>query len=460
MSESTNSGSRKPRLALMGEFSAGKSTLSNLLMGARPLPEKVTATRLPPVRISHGIEAPYYEDLDGVTHPISLETIEDVPFEDTRLIHIFMESEILEVCDLIDMPGISDPNMSSEVWERAIHLADGVLWCTHATQAWRQSESAVWETLPAMLRPNSLLLITRFDKIINEKDRGRVIKRVTRETEGLFAQVIPVSLLRALEADGDEQKWINSGAEALYGALGSVIDNISSGKLADDESYAVAPPSEAYQTMPEPTPEPEPEPAEETLEDLDAIFGEADEGHQEAEVVDASAAPDKHLEDPAADVVVEPTEAAPSDWPELRPDAQPEMAPVMDDDIDPLFAPVSSDLAAEGFELIEDTAEAPIVEDAPVDDQTATPDPAFELADPEPEVEDTASADETSVPNGAVMPKTVEARGPKTPRPPRPDAKVIRKPDAAAKDEAGSPSLQADLAALRAQLLQPNSKSS
>jgi len=36
---------RRPRIALMGEFSAGKSTLSNLLLGARPLPEKVTHFR-------------------------------------------------------------------------------------------------------------------------------------------------------------------------------------------------------------------------------------------------------------------------------------------------------------------------------------------------------------------------------------------------------------------------------
>ena len=29
---------QQPRLVLMGEFSAGKSTLSNMLLGSRPLP--------------------------------------------------------------------------------------------------------------------------------------------------------------------------------------------------------------------------------------------------------------------------------------------------------------------------------------------------------------------------------------------------------------------------------------
>ena len=40
---------RKPVIALMGEFSAGKSTLLNLLVGRNILPTQVTATRMPPV---------------------------------------------------------------------------------------------------------------------------------------------------------------------------------------------------------------------------------------------------------------------------------------------------------------------------------------------------------------------------------------------------------------------------
>ena len=127
---------RKPRIALMGEFSAGKSTLSNLLMGVRPLPEKVTATRLSPVWITHGTEAPYRVDMDGTTEPISIARLEDVPVNETRFIHLSIEADILEVCDLIDFPGISDPNMSSDVWERMLTEIDAVIWCTHATQAW------------------------------------------------------------------------------------------------------------------------------------------------------------------------------------------------------------------------------------------------------------------------------------------------------------------------------------
>ncbi len=217
---------RKPRIAIMGEFSSGKSTLCNVLMGARPLLEKVTATQLPPVWLSYGPDDAYTMGLDGHAYDLDLAELEQVSLETTEHIRIFMKSDILRYCDLIDMPGISDPSMSSEVWERMAHLADAVLWCTHATQAWRQSESGVWSTFPQEMRQNSILLITRFDKILGDTDRAKVVKRVKQETEDLFAEVFPVSLLQAMRADDDEEKWHSSGAETFTAALFDIIHRI------------------------------------------------------------------------------------------------------------------------------------------------------------------------------------------------------------------------------------------
>lgn len=219
---------RKPRIALMGEFSAGKSTLSNLLMGVRPLPEKVTATRLSPVWITFGKDAPYRVDIDGSQEPISIERLEDVPVAETRYIRLSIEADILEVCDLIDFPGISDPNMSSDVWERMLTEVDAVIWCTHATQAWRQSEAAVWEMMPETVRENSILLITRYDKLTTERDRSRVIMRVDRETKGQFGATFPISLLQAIKAGEDYALWEASGAGPFTEHL---IDRIE--KLTD-----------------------------------------------------------------------------------------------------------------------------------------------------------------------------------------------------------------------------------
>lgn len=217
---------RKPRIAIMGEFSSGKSTLCNVLMGARPLLEKVTATQLPPVWLSYGPDDAYTMGLDGVAYDLDLRDLEQVSLETTEHVRIFMKSDILRYCDLIDMPGISDPSMSPEVWERMAHLADGVLWCTHATQAWRQSESGVWNGFPQEMRRNSLLLVTRFDKIVGDTDKAKVLKRVKQEVDGLFADVYPVSLLKAMHAGDDEDKWADSGAAAFISALFDIVHRL------------------------------------------------------------------------------------------------------------------------------------------------------------------------------------------------------------------------------------------
>lgn len=254
---------RRPRVALMGEFSAGKSTLTNLLLSGTPLPVRVTATRLPPVWISRGEPGAVREDLQGNTWPIASADLESVPLDDTRVIRLFLHEDILDLCDLIDMPGISDPNMPSETWERVIGEADHVIWCTHATQAWRQSEAAVWETVPRDLRERSILLVTRFDKIVTPNDRERVLSRVRRETRGLFSDFFPVSLTEALQSGSDRRKWETSGAEVFVRRLIDLLTDPSApahgtyGPVA----FADAAPGQAAETGDVPAPEPADGPA-------------------------------------------------------------------------------------------------------------------------------------------------------------------------------------------------------
>jgi hypothetical protein len=218
---------RRPRLAFMGEFSAGKSTLTNLLLGSNPLPMKVTATQLPPVWLTYGEAGAVREDLEGNVTPLDMNDLSDVVPEETRVIRVSLKADILELCDLIDMPGISDPNMSPDIWQRVVDQADLVVWCTHATQAWRQSEAAVWNSLDADLYSKSLLLLTRFDKLLSEDDRSRVLRRVRRETEGLFADCFPVSLTIAAAADDDPDKWEESGAEPFMTRLLQLLHQVA-----------------------------------------------------------------------------------------------------------------------------------------------------------------------------------------------------------------------------------------
>ncbi len=202
----------KPRLVLMGEFSAGKSTLSNILLGGQTLPTQVTATRLPPVIVTHGAPGAHAIAHDGSRIEVDLSDLSALSPEAIRSLHVTMICDTLELCDLVDMPGISDPNMPADTWDEVVRSTDHVLWCTHATQAWRQSEAAMWDRLRGATSGTNLLLITQFDKLRNPRDKARVLARVVSETVGKFTATYPVSLLEAIEAGEDIDLWKASGA--------------------------------------------------------------------------------------------------------------------------------------------------------------------------------------------------------------------------------------------------------
>lgn len=233
---------RKPRIGLMGEFSAGKSTLSNLLLGAQILPQQVTATRLPPVWLQHGSGGPVQVGLDGRSAPITLDDLDQIDVPQTRCLHIYRDAEILRLCDLIDFPGISDPNMAADIWQRMVPEVDGIIWCSHATQAWRQSEAAVWDTMPEKLQRSSMLLLTRADKLLTDRDKARVLARVQRETVGKFSAVFAISLTRAIAAMDNSAAFDASGAGPALTHLVALIKTLAQGNQSSTK-IAIAPAS-------------------------------------------------------------------------------------------------------------------------------------------------------------------------------------------------------------------------
>ncbi|WP_457648283.1 dynamin family protein [Profundibacter sp.] len=231
---------RKPVIALMGEFSSGKSTLLNMLVGQSILPTQVTATRLPPVWLRHGDETPFWVDRNGDRHDVSIDDLASVPIREARFIRIYAMSEQLEKCDLIDTPGISDPNIPTDSWINTIGYANSVLWCTHAGQAWRESERSQWEALPERLRENSLLLVTRADKIVSREDLDKINRRLQRETSGLFSAHRFISLtlaLRARQGGNQNNLWVRSGGEAFMKSLEVIISRIEEKRKKELQRY-------------------------------------------------------------------------------------------------------------------------------------------------------------------------------------------------------------------------------
>jgi hypothetical protein len=221
-----------PRLALFGEFSAGKSSIINLLLGCDILPTAVlSSTRRPTyVRYAPDVQIEAMSE-KGASEPISPDVIKAPVREDIGHFNIGMPNELLRHVEVLDTPGFADPFHGPERTLDVVKRADICMWCTLATQAWRHSERRIWSSLPARLRTHGILVVTHIDTLEHRGERRRIRARLKREAGDLFAEIVLLAVpdaKRAMRADGqivDAQLWRDSGGGALIAALETAVIN-------------------------------------------------------------------------------------------------------------------------------------------------------------------------------------------------------------------------------------------
>jgi hypothetical protein len=215
-----------PRVALVGEFSAGKSSIINLLLGRDMIPTAVLASTRRPSLLRHAanpqIEAIYD---DGRRELVTPDSVEIVARDDINYFDIGLPNELLRSVELIDTPGFADPDRDPRRTLDMISRADVCLWCTLATQAWRHSERQTWLGLRAQFGIDGILVATHIDTLVERSARKRIRSRLEREAGDLFRDIVLLAVpdaRRARKADGrvaDPILWRDSGGEALIGAL-------------------------------------------------------------------------------------------------------------------------------------------------------------------------------------------------------------------------------------------------
>ena len=194
--------SRPAVFALAGEFNSGKSTLSNRLAGIDALPTDLFANTSVPTRL-HWADEPEMTCLTGDGRRLDLLPAVVVIDELLARIDVGMPVPFLRDIELIDLPGLADPDAARDEAEIVASRTDGVIWCTPVTQAWKETENAVWSRLPVRLKQRTVVALTFCDLIVDDKEIERVRDRLERDT-GPFRAIVAVSAPQDVFAGREE----------------------------------------------------------------------------------------------------------------------------------------------------------------------------------------------------------------------------------------------------------------
>jgi hypothetical protein len=197
---------QRPRVIVLGEGNAGKTSLVNLLLDQALLPSSVVAnTRRPLVlRFAESIVVtgvtPFgrldLRQADGEPHcGLGLESLE-----------IGLPNPRLATFDLVDTPAMS---ASAQL---ELGATDLLLWCTVATQAWKQSERRLWMAIAKRHHRRAILVATHKDSLRGD-EAHRIRARLAAETADSFGAIVFVCAAGRRESFGPNRRQYSGAAE-------------------------------------------------------------------------------------------------------------------------------------------------------------------------------------------------------------------------------------------------------
>ncbi|WP_377477765.1 MAG: dynamin family protein [Microcoleus anatoxicus] len=232
------------RVAVVGEFSKGKSTLLNALLGeeiqpVRDIPCSGTVTVLkygPQQRVickykngrEEEISPQQYKEKASISEEAALGSFGD-EIVNSEIEEIIFEHPNLELCtngvEIIDSPGLNEQAERTLVTQQVLKTTDAVIFLTHAQNVLTEKERELLLYLKKELNPGkddesakSIFVLVNFaDLLRREGSRQQVKERVEKivKSQNLIAgenRIHLISAQSALEAilDGTENEYVKS----------------------------------------------------------------------------------------------------------------------------------------------------------------------------------------------------------------------------------------------------------
>jgi GTPase Era involved in 16S rRNA processing len=232
------------KVAITGQFSSGKSTFLNALLGKNILPTGITPVTSKVNYIRYGDEfrviAHFLDGREAIYAPENLSQLTDQRHDEASEIDyltLYAPLALLRDIIFVDTPGLNSQSFSdTAATEAVLKEVDGIIWLSLIDNAGKQSEAEALERYMQGFADKSLCVLNQKDKFTPEQV-AQTTSYVQSAFADYFASVIPISAKQAAEArDTDTKAREESNIESVMEFIYREIQP----KASESKEYAIS----------------------------------------------------------------------------------------------------------------------------------------------------------------------------------------------------------------------------
>ena len=207
-------------VAIVGQFSSGKSTFLNALLSKDVLPTGITPVTSKVNYINYGkkyrLKVTYH---NGAHEYHSLDLISNFTdqrytIEDIKYITLYAPMEILKDISFVDTPGLnSQSDNDTQVTKKILRDVDGIIWLTLLDNAGKESESEILNEYLENFKDKSLCVLNQKDKFTPHQVE-QTVSYIKKSFSSFFEDVIPISAKQALDSRVNQKDLLIDSALA------------------------------------------------------------------------------------------------------------------------------------------------------------------------------------------------------------------------------------------------------
>lgn len=209
-------------IAVVGQFSSGKSSFLNAILQDEILPTGVVPVTAKPTYIKYApnkmLKARFKDGREAYYDISELEAFVDqrLSLKDVKNLTIYLPNEILKKVSFVDTPGLNSRSDADTLETKMVlKEASGLIWISLIDNAARKSELDELSLIPSSLKQNSICLLNQKDKL-NESEISNVLTHAKTTYESYFNNILAISSkLQKEKKDGSGFKPVFNFLEML-----------------------------------------------------------------------------------------------------------------------------------------------------------------------------------------------------------------------------------------------------